>query len=71
MVAVSILSQAELGPNGHWEDSPLLSHAVVEPRNGTHNQGTFLKFLQWISSVISHNGLVVIKLFKIKQKLQK
>lgn len=49
----------------------LLSHAVVEPRNGTHNQGTFLKFSQWISSVISHNGLDVIKLFKIKQKLQK
>ena len=30
-----------------------------------------LKFSQWISSVISHNGLDVTKLFKIKQKLQK
>lgn len=48
----------------------LLSHAVVNPEIGRIIK-ELLKFSQWISSVISHNGLDVIKLFKIKQKLQK
>ena len=50
--------------------SPQFNMRLLKPEIGCIIK-ELLKFSQWISSVISHNGLDVIKLFKIKQKLQK
>ena len=47
--------------------SPVKSGEVLDGLESVEHS----KFSQWTSYAICHNGLDVIKLFKIKQKLQK